>query len=180
MQLTKLFTAVMAGTAIVSALPTNSAPANVAEVGQAAESYINGLFNLLANDPNLRLQLAPNATKGPAAPFKPNVEGAIIGGAVVAQLGALIGALLGMFTTWSFSGFQKGLMDLASFNPGGALLGLGAANSPTGGSLPPLPPGLGGLVAPNPTAPPAAKPPTAMATPSSAPMAGGHAHGMRH
>jgi hypothetical protein len=181
MQLTKLFTVVMAGSAVVSALPTGAAPADVAQLGQAAESYVNGLVNLMANDPNLRIRLAPNDTKPAAGKFKPNVEGAIIGGAVVAQLGALIGALLGSFTTWSFSGFQKGLTDLVGFNPAGALAALPGANSATGSTLPPLPPGLGGLVAPNPTAAPSPTKliPAPTAAPTSAPMPGGHSHGMR-
>jgi hypothetical protein len=166
MQLTKLFTAVAASVAIVNALPTASQEANTAELSAEADAYMSNIAAILygsVTNTNVRLVTAPNATNS-SAPAFPNWEGAIIGAGMAAQLGALIGAALGVFSSWTFVGFQKGLTDLFGFDPLAALAsgtlpipGLDAGKGGKDG-LPPFPPSLGGLTAPTP-APPAPKGP---------------------
>jgi hypothetical protein len=174
MQLTKLVAAAAASAAIVHARPTGPQDVNVAELSGKADVALSNIFDVLyggdnANgvDANQRYPSAgPNGTNS-SAPAFPNWEGAIIGAGMAAQLGALIGAALGVFSSWTFVGFQKGLTDLFGFDPLAALAsgtlpipGLDAGSLGKGGKggLPPLPPSLGSLTAPTPL-PPAKAPP---------------------
>jgi hypothetical protein len=144
-QIAKIFTAIVAGAAVTNAsqhAKRGSGTAGAADVKVAVESYAELLSNLAANVGaggaapsnadlkagldtfmNMMATIGELQYPGNATAFNPNWEGAIIGAAIAAQFGALSGALLGVYTDWTFKGFQTGLANALGFDPIAALTG---------------------------------------------------------
>jgi len=212
-QIANIITVLAAGASVANASNTRRA-ARASEVKSAVNGYVNLLQSMsdnIASGQSLSnsdmkgaletymglmgtmkdmLQAPPNAT----APFKPNWEGAMIGAGVASTFGALAGALLGVYTDWTFKGFNDGLTAALGFDPSTLLPpgGFGPAGLPlpnTGAPAPPPP-----KTAPAPAVPvatPAPKSPVAPKSPAApissiapvVPAAGsmpgmsGHSHG---
>jgi len=108
------------------------------------------------------------APKANATAFSPNWEGAIIGAGVAVPFAALSGALLGVYTDWTFKGFEAGVANALGFDPIAMLTG---APPPAAAPVAPAPPKpvlgngsgvpLAAPAAPKPAAPPAAASPVA-------------------
>jgi len=192
-QLANIITVLAAGASVASATNQRRA-ARAAEVKSAVDDYVNllqGMSDNIATGSSLSnsdmkgaletymgmmgtmktlYQAAPNAS----APFKPNWEGAIIGAGIAAQFGALSGALLGVYTDWTFKGFNDGLTAALGFDPS-TLVPAGSFGS---GGLPL--PNLGPPAPPPAQAPPKTGPaPVSPAAPA-APKAMGSMPGMAH
>jgi hypothetical protein len=186
-QFSKIFTALVASTTVVSA-SHNVRRSAQAEAQSAAKAGIQNFQNLLSTFSDsigtdsqistVQLNTALEAYAGvlkslsqfPGVPaglptasanatFSPNWEGAAIGAVVNAIIGLQVGALMGMTTTWTFNGLNTALTGILGFDPAAALSALAP---PPGFGAPgfgPFPPP--GLTTPAPLAPaPVAAPPS--------------------
>jgi hypothetical protein len=154
-QIANIITTIVASVAVVNASQQTkraTEAVGASQVKEAVENYASLLSNLAANvgsggetpsnddlkaglDTFMNMMTAVTkiqapATAGNVTTFTPNWEGAIIGAAVAAQFGALSGALLGVYTDWTFKGFEAGLTNALGFDPIAMLTG-----------APPPPPG---------------------------------------
>jgi len=197
-QIANIITTVVASVAVVNASQQTkraTEAVGATEVKAAVENYASLLSNLAANvgnggeapsnvdlkaglDTFMNMMSAVTQLQAPkpaanVTAFNPNWEGAIIGAAIAAQFGALSGALLGVYTDWTFKGFEAGLTNALGFDPIAML---------TGAAPPPAAPpvtlgnGAGAPLASAPKSPatapaPAAPKPAAPVAPAAAPVA---------
>lgn len=97
------------------------------ESEQLKEAF-QGYMRMLEGVANINQMPANLVSVANATPFKPNWEGAAIGGVGLGIAGLVAGALMGVTTQWTFAGLNNGIKSLTGIDPM-ELLASGALNT---------------------------------------------------